>query len=761
MFALCLVAASFEAAAQERLSTTRVFTEPNGLRFYVDGQMYRSTQAFIWPAGSKHTLAIEPTQYPYDGHRQTFSGWSDNTGQMTSSAESVVITADPNVTTFKASFSTEYQVKILFHQCDMQRPETCRPPGTVYVNSVPSTVDYEGWFAPNSNLVLYASPNSGYVFSGWGPPAGNSPSAGWTTTIKGPLNFSNIFAPAKQVTLDSDPTDLLVAPDATPTRTPAVMDWGEGTRHTLGVVSPQTERLNSSKTWVFSHWTNGAKMNDVYLVKDANIPVTLTAKFVPGVGASFVTEPVGLKLKIEGRDNWPAYNFVWGVGMKYQVSAPAEQTDSRGRRYVFKGWSNGGPATQEVAITEAHVATGFRLVATYEALSQFTVDTLPAGLPILIDGKECRGTCSLDKPAGTKVEISAPASIQLTDTNRMEFMRWSDGGNATRVVTLGGDAPTKLTAAYKSLYKLLASSEPATGAVFTTQPPSADGFFDANTSVSVTADSKAGFRFRRWEGDLSGTFRTGQIEMTAPRAVRAFLDIVPWADEAGARNAASDETSEPVVAPGSIACIRGANLAGSTESGPANPLAQTIGGVIVRLNDRLLPLVSVAPDEIRFLVPSDLAEGVYYVYARWGTTGEVRVPLTVSRNAPGLFHTKVDTLSYGSAVGEDGSPVTVDSPARLGSRITLLGTGFGPYDKTSIDGFAIPGGIPFNLSDPIELFSADRRIDVEWAGAVAGKVGTAAVRFVLPSDVITSDGVVPLRVRVNGRESNTVLLRVE
>lgn len=759
MFALWIMAASF-AEAQERLSTIRVNTEPNGMRFFVDEQPYRGPQAFSWPTGSKHTLRVDRVQLPFDGQRMTLTGWTDSTGTLNSGSESIVVTADPSISAFTARFDTEHRLQVLFYRCEQSRPESCRPPGSVTVDGTRYDTDVDLWIRPQASVNLIASPGAGYVFAGWGQTGGYSRSFIYTHIMKGPATFTGIFAAAKRVTINTEPPELRVAPDGTPTPTPVTMEWAEGSRHTLGVVSPQTGPDRGDALWVFSQWSNGARENDAYIAREANVPDSLTARFVPGVRASFVTEPGGLRLRVLGRENWPAYNFVWGVGMKYQVSAPEEQTDSRGRRYRFKGWSNGGPASQEIAITEEHAQSGFRLIATYEPLSRLTIETSPAGVPITVDGVECRSSCTFDRPAGTKLSLSAPGSLSLSDTSRMDFTGWSDGAGAERVVTLNPEASLNLVANFKTLYKLVVDADPGEGAIFKTDPVSSNGFFEKETTISLTAQAKPGFRFRRWEGDLSGTFRTGQLQMTAPRYVRAFFEIAPWVDEAGARNAAGDN-GEALVAPGSIATLLGANLAAGYETGPANPLSQSIGGVTLRMRDRLMPLVFVSPQQINFQTPLDLADGEYALALRWGSLPEIATKLTVVRNAPGLFHKKVDGLDVATAIREDGSAVDAAAPAKRGELITVFGTGFGPYDKPALDGFAIPSGIPYNLVDPVELLSGDRIIAVEFAGGVGGQVGMNMVRFRIPADLEAADGVVAFRVRVGGRDSNTVLVRVE
>lgn len=759
LFVLSMVGLAVSSDAQDRISTTRISTEPTGLRFFVDGVPYRSAQVFLWPEGSKHTIYAEAAQFWFPGQRSTFTGWIDSTATMNLTGDTLTVSAHSSITSYKAVFNTEYQLKVLFNSCVQPAP-VCQSPGTVYVGGAAATSDVEQWFAVDSPVLLQASPNPGFVFAGWGPPSNNSTSPIYTHVMKGGVTFANIFAPAKRIILRSEPDDLLVAPDRTPTRAPAELDWGMGTRHTLGAVSPQAEKENGSKIWVFKEWSNGAQNYDTYTVGNNTSVETLTARFVPGVGASFVTSPTGLKLKIDGKDSWPSYNFTWGAGMSYQISAPDEQTDSRGRRYKFKGWSNGGPAAQTVTLTADHVASGFRLIATYEAQSRLTINTNPPGMPVTIDGKECRLSCTVDRPEGAQVALSAAANVPIGETSRFEFANWSDGGAISRNFTVPNAADTTLIANYKNFYRLMTSAEPGNGASFRFDPPSPDGFYSGDAIVNVTADVRPGYRFRRWDGDLSGAFRSGVVSMNVPRVVRAVLDITPFAEESGVRNAAG-ETPEPLVAPGSIGAIYGVNLAAGYEAGPGNPLAQTIAGVTVRLGSRFLPLVFVSPEQINLQVPSDLEEGLYQVGVKWGSYPEINAPLRVVRNAPGLFSKTVENRPLATALHEDGQEIKLDSPARRGEMVTLFGTGFGPYQRPTADGFPLPAEPPNALLDKVEILIGETVIDAEWAGGAAGQIGASLARFRLPVEFETPNGALTLKVRINGRESNAVLLVVE
>jgi uncharacterized protein (TIGR03437 family) len=105
----------------------------------------------------------------------------------------------------------------------------------------------------------------------------------------------------------------------------------------------------------------------------------------------------------------------------------------------------------------------------------------------------------------------------------------------------------------------------------------------------------------------------------------------------------------------------------------------------------------------------------------------------------------------------DGSPVTLDSPAAKGETITLFGTGFGPYVGNAPDGFALPADPSFRLADPVKLIVGDADVPTSYAGAAAQKVGVNAISFTI-DDSMPQGSNVPVKVRINEHESNTVIL---
>ena len=751
----CLLLLAGAAAAAETLAVVRVQSSPANVPFRVDGQVYRGPASFVWPAGSKHTLGAEAIgDVTLTRTRYNFRRWmAGGTGILPSLPE-VVITADPAISTYTAEFGVEYELRLNFFNC-VDPP--CQSPGTVYVGAAAYTQSTAVWLAAGAGISLQAVPNPGFVFLGWETNTGGLAQGFMNNIVMvAPTAAYARFSLARRVRLETSPPGLKVFVDRTVIPTPALLDWGIDTTHTLAPVSPQEDLPGGA--WVFESWSDRGAATHAYKVTAGGSEAVITATYVRGARASFLTDPPGLRLRVDGRDNWMGYNFTWGVGETHRVAAAPEQTDAKGRTWRFRGWSNGGAAEQDVVISEEHVVAGFRLTALYEVLGRLEIQTTAApGLSVQVDGQECRMPCRVERPLGAQVRVRAPASAPVSESSRLDFQGWNDGGPAERTVTIGaGDQ--LLTAAYRLLHRLQVAADPAEGVRWRLEPESTDGYYASGEQVMVAAEVRPGYRFLRWEGDLTGSFAAAVLPMTAPRTVRALLDPVPFVPPTGVRNAAA-ETPDPVVAPGSVIAIMGVNLAPYAEGGPESPLAQTIAGVTVRLGNRMLPLFAVSPDQVNALLPSDLDEGAQTLALKREGKPETLAEAQVARNAPGLFGRDINGLVFAVAAHADGSAVTPDAPARAGEVITIYGTGFGPCLRTPPDGFAVPDAPAYPLADPVEILTGESVAAPEFAGAAPGRVGVTAVRFRIESGAPA--GAVELKARVNGRESNTVLLPVE
>jgi uncharacterized protein (TIGR03437 family) len=746
------------AVAQDLGTTVRIHTSPGGLQFYVDGVSYRGPVSMFWPVGSKHVLEVPPDIEQVGTKMQySFQGWQWSGGMVPpAGATKVTITAGPPMTDIVAQYSVQYALSLNYFVCYADQP--CNPNGTIYVNGTPYNGNQDIYFGPNSQVTLIAVPNQGYVFAGWLPGGSQSiTNAVNTVTMTSPMTVYPIFKVARTINLATSPEGFSLYADRLLVSSPQSYQWGWSTLHSVGVVSPQQD--SAHQWWTFSSWSDGGAANHAYSVAETNMPDTLTATFIPALIVGLRTVPDGLPLTVDGRSDWSSYNFIWGIGDTHRLEAPAQLTDSKGRVWAFSSWSDGGTRVHDYTMPSVSPAGGV-VVATYTQMAHMTISSPMNGLTVKVDGNDCGMPCDLVRPVGAAVKLSAPASLAGNDTWRYDFDGWPGSGSFASdwAPTLGQD-PLSLNLTYHLMNRLTTAATPSDGASWSLQPYSADGFYNALATVTITVAAQPGYRFRNWAGDLSGTAPSASLSMNSPRQVQAMLDRAPYISPAGVANAAA-ATPQSAVAPGSIVSIFGASLADAQAIGPDSPLSQALDCASVQVAGRLLPLFFVSPTQINAQMPDDLQPGPQNVTVSCTGMPDVQAPFTLVRNAPGLFQQPSGGQNFAVATHEDGSPVTVDAPAKSGELLSLYGTGFGPADHPRPVGFAIPATPPFRIVDLATVNAAGAAITPEKVFAAPGRVGVDVIQFRLGDGAPTGTNA-QLYITVNGQDSNTVVLPVQ
>ncbi len=788
-------------------SSITISTNPSGAKFQVDGETYTQAVTFSWPQGSEHVIVFitdAPLAGQTGGSVQTdgsiqyaFAGWTDNNSLVQPTASPIqVVTANPAVTTFTANVTIAYLVNLnYFTQANSSQsvsPPICGAPGAIPAGQSRPGVIYIGstcyWssvslFIPAGSLeILNAYPYPGFAFTGWSINGNASTSFLTSLTVNSPMTISPQFVVAERVSFLTSPLGLQVLVDHTPsmTRTAADVpncpnnetipvavqlgfppicygdfDFAPGSTHFISGITPQTDRTGN--WWVFSGWSNGLPQNSLYQVSNTpNIPVTLTADYVQGAQVAFLTSPTGLKLTVDGDSNYTSYDFIWGVGTTHQVTAAASQTASNGRVYTFQSWSNQTAPAQSITVSPAMATSGYRLTANYSELSRVVVQSSPSGLTLQVDGSSCVTPCNVDRQNGATFTVAAPTQIAMGQGARLDFGSWSDGGASNHVITVSQNYAVA-TASYTTFYQLSASSAPGNGSAFKFSPSSSDMFYSQGTQVTVTAVPNPGFKFGHWTGDLTGSYSSGSVSLSAPNSVVANMISVPYIAPAGIMNGVG-QTPSAAVAPGSIISIFGQSLASVVQVGPVNPLSQTIAGTTVTINNSILPLLFVSPTQINAQLPSSLSDGTYTLEVQNIAQPEISGTLTVARDAPGLFSSVIGSTAYAMAFHADGSMVSTSSPAAAGETISLLGTGFGPYQTPVLDGFFPPNPAP-EVSDSVVL-SVGGAKPTSTSTAAPGFTGVVSTQFQVPTGLASGTSVQVL-VTINGVDSNTVMLPIQ
>ncbi|MDH5567913.1 MAG: hypothetical protein OEY15_14735, partial [Myxococcales bacterium] len=152
----------------------------------------------------------------------------------------------------------------------------------------------------------------------------------------------------------------------------------------------------------------------------------------------------------------------------------------------------------------------------------FSIDTIPPGLPLLIDGQLVSSPYFATWQPGSLHAVE-PYLIQTAD-RRQRFASWSDGGDPLHEYTAPGGVGW-LTAAIIESYRLQTQVRDDLGGELLALPASPDGFYDSGTFVSVLAIPDPTYRLASLTGQLNGVQDgLGLALMDRPRTIEARFE---------------------------------------------------------------------------------------------------------------------------------------------------------------------------------------------------------------------------------------------
>ncbi len=384
-----------------------VETNPAGLSFTVDGNMYSSTQTFTWDIGSLHTISTTSPQAGTPGTQYVFNNWSDG-GSISHS-----VTAPGIATTYTATFDTQYQ---LTTAANPSNGGTVSPTSGNYYNA-------------NSVVPISASPNPGFNFNNWSGNVADPNSASTTVTMTAPQSvIANFVEETVEVTVGTSPAGLSFTVDSVNYTSAQIFTWNIGSVHSLSTTSPQAGAPGSQ--FLFNNWSDSGGIS--HTVTASNSVTTYTASFDTQYQLTTAANPSNGGTVAPPSGNYYNANTV----------VPISATPNSG--YTFGNWS-GNVADPNSASTTVTMAGAQSVTANFNVINDFSISASPNSIT-LAQGGNGSSTISTAVTAGTADTISlvvtgAPSGASAT----LNPTSVTAGGSSTLNVSAGTAAPGSYT----------------------------------------------------------------------------------------------------------------------------------------------------------------------------------------------------------------------------------------------------------------------------------------------------------------------------
>ncbi len=191
----------------------------------------------------------------------------------------------------------------------------------------------------------------------------------------------------------------------------------------------------------------------------------------------------------------------------YDADTVVTLTATPAHGFAFDRWS--GDITGE--LTSATVVMDEDKVVTAHFKVQYTLNTSisPAG----------GGTVT---PAEGTYDANNVVTLTATPAQGYAFDKWSgDAAGGSTTVTVPMDSDKIVTANFKERYTLSTSISPAGSGTVTP----AEGTYDADTEVTLTAVPAQGYTFDRWGGDVTGGSTTVTFFMNEQKNITAYFKL--------------------------------------------------------------------------------------------------------------------------------------------------------------------------------------------------------------------------------------------
>jgi uncharacterized protein (TIGR03437 family) len=230
---------------------------------------------------------------------------------------------------------------------------------------------------------------------------------------------------------------------------------------------------------------------------------------------------------------------------------------------------------------------------------------------------------------------------------------------------------------------------------------------------------------------------------------------------------------QPVISPGALVSIFGANLGMPPLSGHFNDSGlypTTLGNTTVTFNGTPAPLLYVSTVQINAVVPFEVSgQKTVNVIVTHDSVASPAFSLPLTPTSPAIFTVTQDGKGEGAILNDDPNvnptPNSADNPATKGIPISIYATGGGLLSQTVQDGSVplIIGEPPyFNVTAPVSVSIGGQPAQVIYAGAIPYDVaGMVQVNAVVPNGIGSGAQPVVLTIGSNNNASQQVTVAVK
>jgi uncharacterized protein (TIGR03437 family) len=537
-------------------------------------------------------------------------------------------------------------------------------------------------------------------------------------------------------TITTAPAGLTVTVDGVAAVSPKSFAWTPGSTHTVAVAA---QAGSADPRYAFVRWSDGGDASHT-IAADAGRTVFC---------AIYQTRHQFSQSVASGSGTVAAFpvsaDGFFAERQPVRVTAtPA--VGSQFVRWVANGTTNFEATGSSLSTPDATVEVlvpNTQYLGTFSTLPLTTIDSIPHGLKVTVDGTANLTPLRFAWTAGSTHTLDLAASQTFgNNTVHYQFLGWDNGSAATaRTVAAGGSAAT-FTASFSTKY-LLTTSTIGSGRV-TVSPSSADGYYNAGSAVQINAVPGSGSTLRSWLRDLSGATVQQSLTMDEQHDVTAYFGSplgFSVLNAASYRGYPQFDVAGYGVAPGEIVTIFGSNLGpaslATAELDDTGRVATRLAGTRVLFDGVPSPMIYTSATQVSAVVPfavTGKTSTVVNTEYNGVPSGGIRISATDS--APALFTANAGGTGQIAALNQDSSINSPSNPAEPGSVVVLYATGGGAWTEAIPDG-QIMGALLVAPRAPVWVRVGKLPAQILYVGTAPGLVnGALQINALLPKELI-------------------------